>query len=111
MDLLGKVMRKRHGKHILSAMIIETECYYLTDKGSHASLGYTEKRKPLFMSAGTIYMYYARGKDSFNVSCKGEGNAVLMKGGMAYTDVISGGCTRYHARAQPSRGGWKQTGR
>lgn len=89
MDLLGKVMRKRHGKHILSAMIIETECYYLTDKGSHASLGYTEKRKPLFMSAGTIYMYYARGKDSFNVSCKGEGNAVLMKGGMAYTDVIS----------------------
>jgi len=35
-DLLGKVIRKRHGKDILSAMIIETECYYLEDKGSHA---------------------------------------------------------------------------
>ena len=88
-DLLGKVIRKRHGDTILSAMIIETECYYLSDKGSHASLGYTEKRKGLFMPAGTIYMYYSRGKDSFNVSCRGEGNAVLIKGGMQYADKDS----------------------
>ena len=38
------------------------------------------------MSAGTIYMYYARGGDSFNVSCHGEGNAVLLKSGIAAED-------------------------
>lgn len=88
--LLGKVIRKNHNGVILSAMIIETECYYLDDRGSHASLGYTEKRKALFMPAGTIYMYYARGNDSLNISCKGEGNAVLIKGALPYTDSVSG---------------------
>lgn len=84
--MLGKVLRFKRGDLFLSAMITETECYYLTDKGSHASLGFTEKRKPLFMPAGTIYMYYARGKDSLNVSCRGDGNAVLIKGAVPYTD-------------------------
>jgi len=88
-DLIGKIIRKRHGESMLSAMIIETESYYIDDKGSHASLGYTEKRKPLFMDAGTIYMYYSRGKDSLNISCQGAGNAVLIKGAVPYTDHIS----------------------
>jgi DNA-3-methyladenine glycosylase len=88
-DLIGKVIRKRHGKMILSAMIIETECYYIEDKGSHASLGFTEKREALFMDGGTIYMYYARGKDSLNFSAKGAGNAVLIKSGLAYSDEKS----------------------
>ena len=78
-DLLGKVLRVKHNTLWLSASIIETEAYYLNDKASHASLGYTEKRKALFMPAGTIYMYYARGGDSFNISCQGDGNAVLIK--------------------------------
>jgi len=88
-ELLGKVIRKKQGEMMLSAMIVETECYYLSDKGSHASLGYTEKRKALFMDGGTIYMYYARGKDSLNISSMGEGNAVLIKGAIPYTDDIS----------------------
>lgn len=83
-DLLGKVLRHKCSGIWLSAMIIETEAYYLVDKGSHASLGFTEKRKALFMPAGTIYMYYARGGDSLNISCHGEGNAVLIKSGMVY---------------------------
>ena len=29
-------------------------------------------------------MYYARGGDSFNISCAGEGNAVLLKAGIPY---------------------------
>ena len=61
--------------------IIETEAYYITERGSHASLGFTEKRKALFMKPGTIYMYYARGGDSLNFSCLGDGNAVLVKSG------------------------------
>ena len=78
-QLLGKIIRRKHQGHWLAARIIETEAYYIEDKGSHASMGYTEKRGSLFMPAGTIYMYYARGKDSLNVSCKGKGNAVLIK--------------------------------
>jgi DNA-3-methyladenine glycosylase len=66
----------------LKVRIIETESYYLAEKGSHASLGCTEKRKALFMPAGTVYMYYARGGDSLNISCAGEGNAVLIKSGV-----------------------------
>lgn len=88
-NLLGKVIRFKKNNAWLSAMIIETEAYYLHDKGSHAWLGYTEKRKALFMPAGTIYMYYARGKDSLNISCKGPGNAVLMKSGIPYLDKKS----------------------
>ena len=78
-DLLGKVIRHRVGKIWLSARIIETEAYYVAEKGSHASLGYTEKRKALFLDGGHIYMYYARGGDSLNFSAHGPGNAVLIK--------------------------------
>ena len=85
--LLGKVLRVKSGSFLLSARIIETEAYYLVDKASHASLGYTEKRKALFMPAGTIYMYYARGGDSLNVSCQGDGNAVLIKSGFPFVSL------------------------
>ena len=85
-DLLGKVIRHSYRGKWLAAQIIETEAYYLVDKGSHASLGFTPKRAALFMPAGTIYMYYARGRDSLNISCEGEGNAVLIKSGYPYFD-------------------------
>src|SRR5262249_49421233 len=49
-------------------------------------LGFTAKRRALFMPAGTIYMYYARGRDSLNVSARGEGNAVLIKTGIPYPE-------------------------
>lgn len=83
-SLLGKVLRRNYHGLWLSAMIIETEAYYIWDKASHASLGFTKKRKALFMPSGTIYMYYSRGGDSLNVSCDGEGNAVLIKSAVPY---------------------------
>ena len=86
-ELLGKVIRHHCQGLWLSAMIVETEAYYLREKGSHASLGFTEKRKALFMAPATIYMYYARGGDSLNVSCRGAGNAVLIKAGCPYCDA------------------------
>ena len=88
-DLLGKVIRYRNNGIWLSARIIETEAYLLTDKGSHASLGYTEKRQALFADGGTIYMYYARGGDSVNFSAQGPGNAVLIKSAYPYFDQLS----------------------
>ncbi len=86
-DLLGKVLYVWDHDMWLSAMIIETEAYYREDKASHASLGFTEKRQALFMPPGTIYMYYARGGDSLNISCQGEGNAVLIKSAYPYQDA------------------------
>lgn len=88
--LIGKMIRSRYGAIWLSAQIIETEAYYLEDKASHASLGFTQKRKALFMPAGTIYMYYARGDDSLNISAQGDGNAVLIKSGYPYQDAMGG---------------------
>jgi DNA-3-methyladenine glycosylase len=92
--LLGKVLRHRfesstHGPLWLSARIIETEAYYLAERGSHSSLGYTEKRKAMFMAPGTIYMYYARGKDSLNFSARGDGNGVLIKSAWPQVDELS----------------------
>ncbi|MBY0378072.1 MAG: DNA-3-methyladenine glycosylase, partial [Gammaproteobacteria bacterium] len=95
-ELLGKVIYKRYESLWLAAMIVETEAYYLEDKGSHASLGRTPKRQALFMPAGTIYMYYARGGDSLNISCRGEGNAVLIKAGIPYGDDPLSLATMHH---------------
>ena len=89
-ELLGKVIRHRVDGLWLSARIIETEAYYCADKGSHASLGYTEKRKALFFDGGHIYMYYARGGDSLNFSAQGPGNAVLIKSAYPWQDPLSG---------------------
>jgi DNA-3-methyladenine glycosylase len=88
-DLLGKILRRRIGRRWLSVQIVEVEAYYLREKGSHASLGRTQSREALFMPAGTIYMYYARGWASLNVSCRGSGNAVLLKAGRPFTDDLS----------------------
>ncbi len=85
-ELLGKVICRKYKDIWLSVRIIETEAYYLNEKGSHASLGYTEKRKALFMKPGTIYMYHSRGGASMNVSTRGDGNAVLFKSGYPYID-------------------------
>jgi len=88
-DLIGKVLRRRLEGHWLAAQIVEVEAYYRREKGSHASLGRTPSREALFMPPGTIYMYYARGGDSLNVSCRGAGNAVLLKAGRPFVDATS----------------------
>ena len=88
-ELLGKVIRQRVNGQWLAARIIETEAYYLAEKGSHASLGYTEKRRALFLPGGHIYMYYARGGDSLNFSAEGPGNAVLIKAASPWHDLHS----------------------
>lgn len=88
-ELVGMVIRHRVQGVWLSVRIIETEAYFLDEKGSHASLGYTHKRRALFMDGGTIYMYYARGGDSMNFSAHGPGNAVLIKSAYPWVDAVS----------------------
>lgn len=90
-SLLRKVLRHRiDGDIWLSARIIETETYEKNEKGSHASLGFTQKRAALFMSPGTMYMYYARCNDSLNFSAQGKGNGVLIKSVYPQIDKVSG---------------------
>lgn len=104
--LIGKVLRRRWKNQWLSARIIETEAYCLNERGSHASLGYTHKRRALFMDGGTIYMYYSRGGDSFNISAAGPGNAVLIKSGYPWIDAIAGPAALAVMQAQnPGAGG------
>ena len=107
--LLGKVLRRRWQGEWLAARIIETEAYLLEDKGSHASLGFTHHRRALFMSGGTIYMYYARGGDSLNIGADGPGNAVLIKSGHPWQDDVSGpaALARMQALNPDSRGGMR----
>ena len=78
-ELLGKVLRRRRGEHWLAARIIEAEAYYRDERASHSSLGWSRSRRAMFMEPGTVYMYYSRGGPSLNVSCAGEGDAVLVK--------------------------------
>ena len=87
--LLGKVLRRRHEGVWLAASIIESEAYYLEERGSHASLGRTPSREALFMAAGTIYMYHSRAGDSLNIGARGAGNAVLIKAGYPHVDERS----------------------
>lgn len=77
--LLGKVLRVKYKNVWLAAIITATEAYYKCEKASHSSLGFTPKRRALFMPPGTIYMYHSHGGDSLNVSARGAGNAVLIK--------------------------------
>ncbi|MDH5631819.1 MAG: DNA-3-methyladenine glycosylase [Gammaproteobacteria bacterium] len=89
-SLLGKVIRRRFQGQWLSARIIETEAYYRHERASHSSLGYSHARRAMFMPAGIIYMYYARGWPSLNVSTEGEGDAVLIKSAYPWPHRLSG---------------------
>ena len=88
-SLLGKILRHKVNGLWLAARIIETEAYETTEKASHSSLGESPSRRAMFMPAGTIYMYYARGADSLNFSALGAGDAVLIKSAVPVIDRLS----------------------
>lgn len=85
-SLLGKVLRRRWGGLLLAAAVVEAEAYFLAERGSHASLGRTPGREALWSPPGTVYMYWSRGGDSLNVSCRGDGDAVLFKAARTWID-------------------------
>ena len=101
-DLIGIALRRCWQGEWLTAAVVEAEAYYQSERGSHASLGRTPSREPLWMAPGTIYMYYARGGDSLNVSCHGAGNAVLIK---AALPTCSGPALAAMQGLNPARGG------
>lgn len=82
-------MRRRLDGLWLGVRIVETEAYGLDDPASHAYLGRTPSREPMWMAPGTIYMYHSRAGASLNVSCGTGPEAVLIKAGVPIVDAIS----------------------
>ena len=61
-ELLGMELRRRIGKKLIRAVIMETEAYKgFSDKASHASRGKTKRNAPMFEGPGTIYVYLIYG--------------------------------------------------
>ncbi len=69
--------------------IVEAEAYGLDDPASHAYLGRTPSREPMWAPPGTIYMYHSRAGASLNVSCGTGPEAVLIKAGVPVVDAMS----------------------
>lgn len=88
-DLIGCVLRRRLDGLWLGVRIVETEAYGLDDPASHAYLGRTPSREPMWMPPGTIYMYHSRAGASLNVSCGTGPEAVLIKAGLPVVDARS----------------------
>jgi len=83
------VLRRRLDGLWLGVRIVETEAYGLDDPASHAYLGRTPSREPMWMPPGTIYMYHSRAGASLNVSCGKGPEAVLIKAGVPVVDATS----------------------
>ena len=82
MALLGKVLvRCFDGKELICGRIVETEAYLgLMDKACHSNHKRTQRTEPMFMKAGTVYVFSIYGMyNCFNISSGGEGAAVLLR--------------------------------
>lgn len=60
--LLGHLLLRRRGRHVLAARIVEVEAYLPEgDKGAHVFRGRTPRTAPLFGPPGNIYVYFVYG--------------------------------------------------
>ncbi|KAG5887409.1 hypothetical protein JTB14_024608 [Gonioctena quinquepunctata] len=103
--LLGKVLvRKLEDGTILKGKIVETECYLGgEDKASHSFNGRrTMANEPMYMPAGTIYVYMTYGMYyCLNISSVEPGAAVLLRA----LDPLQGEDTMRTFRAKKNKRG------
>lgn len=82
-DLLGKILIRRQGEHILAGRVVETEAYMgLADPAAHSAAGETARNAVLFGLPGHAYVYLIYGFHyCLNVSCmpKGAAGCVLFR--------------------------------
>ena len=76
-ELLGKVLIRNTGEHLLVARIVEVEAYLgENDPAAHAAAGNTARTSVLFGPPGHAYVYFIYGNHyCLNVSCEREGKA------------------------------------
>ena len=76
-ELLGKVLVRKHGRHLVAGRIVEVEAYLgVNDPAAHAAAGPTARNLVLFGPPGFAYVYFIYGNHyCLNVSCMAEGKA------------------------------------
>ena len=76
-DLLGKILVRHEGKHLLAGRIVETEAYLgKDDPAAHSAAGRTPRNAVLFGPPGHAYIYLIYGNHfCLNVSCLPDGDA------------------------------------
>ena len=80
--LLGKVLVRDFGGHIIAGRIVETEAYLQNDPACHAFRGMTRRNRSLFLEHGHAYVYLCYGTSYLlNVSSEagGVGSGVLLR--------------------------------
>ncbi len=82
-ELLGKLLIRREGRHLLAGRIVEDEAYLgAEDPAAHAYSGRTPRNAVLFGPPGHAYVYFIYGNHyCLNVSCmlEGNGGGVLLR--------------------------------
>jgi DNA-3-methyladenine glycosylase len=74
--LLGKILVTKINNKITSGMIVETEAYSDSERGSHAFKGMTKRNEVMFERGGKTYVYLCYGvHEMFNVVTNREGKA------------------------------------
>jgi len=61
-DLIGKIIVRKQGDHLLKGIIVETEAYIgKEDSACHAAKGKTKRTEIMFGEAGYAYVYFVYG--------------------------------------------------
>ncbi len=76
-ELLGKLIVRKRGKHVLAGRIVEVEAYLgAGDAAAHAAAGRTPRNQVLWGPPGHAYVYFIYGVHyCLNISCMPEGEA------------------------------------